>query len=143
MVHVAKSTRPITEKDINREWHLIDVDGKVLGREIPRIIELLQGKHKVAYAPYLDTGDNVVVINVKGIKVTGSKAEEKEYLYYSGYPGGQKAISYKRMMLERPDEIVRHAVTGMLPKNKLRDKRLARLHIYEGDVHPYLDKFSK
>lgn len=143
MVHIAKSTRPVTEKEIKREWHLIDVQGKVLGREIPRIIELLQGKHKVSFVPYLDMGDNVVVINVKDIKVTGSKADEKEYQYFSGYPGGQKSVSYKQMKAERPEEIIRHAVTGMLPKNKLRDRRLSRLHVYEGDAHPFTDKFSK
>jgi large subunit ribosomal protein L13 len=143
MVHVLKSTRPITEKEINREWHLIDVNGKVVGREVPRIVELLQGKHKVTYAPYLDMGDNVVVINVKGVKMTGKKEQEKEYLYYSGYQGGQKTVTFKRMKIEKPGEIIRHAVTGMLPKNKLRDKRLARLHVYEGDVHPFADKFSK
>jgi large subunit ribosomal protein L13 len=143
MAQVTKSTRPVSEKEISREWHLIDVSGKHLGREIPRIAELLQGKHKVSYVPYLDLGDNVVVINAEKVKLTGNKENEKEYSYYSGYPGGQKVVSYKQMKAVKPTELVRHAVLGMLPKNKLRDRRLTRLFIFAGEVHPYANKFTK
>lgn len=143
MAQVTKSTRPVSDKEISREWHLIDVAGKHLGREIPRIAELLQGKHKVSYVPYLDMGDNVVVINAEKVTLTGNKENEKEYSYYSGYPGGQKVVSYKQMKAVKPTELVRHAVLGMLPKNKLRARRLTRLFIFAGDVHPYANKFTK
>lgn len=142
MVQQTKSTRSISSKDITRNWHLVDLNGKILGREIPRISELLQGKHKVNFVPYLDNGDFVVVINVKNVKVTGRKGDQKEYNYYSGYPGGQRSVTLKEMMTRNPKEVVRHAVSGMLPKTKLRDTRLSRLYIFEEDVHPYKDKFE-
>lgn len=142
MAQQSTSTRSISSKEISRSWHLVDLQGKTLGREIPRIAELLQGKHKVNFVPYLDNGDFVVVINVKGLKVTGKKASQKDYKYYSGYPGGQRVVPFKEMMEKNPKEIVRHAVTGMLPKTKLRDTRLSRLYIFEGSEHPYVDKFN-
>ena len=125
MVQTSKSTRSISSKEISRSWHLIDLKGKTLGREIPRISELLQGKQKVSYVPYLDNGDFVVVINSTEVKVTGKKESQKEYTYYSGYPSGLREVTYKEMMKKNPNEIIRHAVSGMLPKNKLRDVRLS------------------
>ncbi len=142
MVQQTKSTRSISSKEITRNWHLIDLNGKTLGREIPRISELLQGKHKVNFVPYLDNGDFVVVINVKNVKVTGKKGSQKEYNYYSGYPGGQRSVTLKEMMIKNPKEVIRHAVSGMLPKTKLRDIRLSRLYIFEEAIHPYMDKFE-
>lgn len=142
MANQTKSTRSVSEKDIVRNWHIIDVKGKILGREIPRISELLQGKHKVMYVPYLDSGDYVVVVNAKGVELTGRKEQEKEYKYFSGYPSGQKVVKFKDMRAQKPKEIIRHAVSGMLPKNKHRDQRLARLYIFENDQHPYADKVS-
>ena len=142
MAQQTKSTRPVTEKEIDRTWHLIDVKGKVLGRETPRIAELLQGKHKVTYVPYLDMGDNVVVINAKSVQVTGKKELEKEYKYYSGYQGGLKSIPLKNMRDKNPTEVIRHAVSGMLPKNKHRDPRLARLHIFAGSEHSFQNKIK-
>jgi large subunit ribosomal protein L13 len=142
MTEQTKSTRAISSKEITRSWHLIDLQGKTLGREIPRISELLQGKHKINYVPYLDNGDFVVVINAKEVKVTGKKASQKEYQYYSGYPGGKKSVPYKEMMIKNPREVIRHAVTGMLPKTKLRDTRLSRLYIFEGAENPHSDKFN-
>ncbi len=142
MTEQTKSTRSISSKEISRSWHLIDLQGKTLGREIPRISELLQGKHKVNFVPYLDNGDFVVVINAKEVKITGKKASQKEYQYYSGFPGGQRVVPFKEMMQKNPREIIRHAVTGMLPKTKLRDTRLSRLYIFEGAEHPHADKFN-
>lgn len=142
MTQQTKSTRSVSSKEISRSWHLVDLNGKTLGREIPRISELLQGKHKVNYVPYLDNGDFVVVINAKDIQITGKKASQKEYKYYSGFPGGQRVVPFKEMMQKNPKEVIRHAVTGMLPKTKLRDTRLSRLYIYEGAEHPYSDKFN-
>ncbi|MBP7967201.1 50S ribosomal protein L13 [Candidatus Woesebacteria bacterium] len=142
MAQQTKSTRPVSEKDVVRKWHIIDVKGKTLGREIPRISELLQGKHKVTYVPYLDSGDYVIVINAKGVGLTGRKEQDKEYKYFSGYPNGQKVVKFKDMLARNPKEIVRHAVSGMLPKNKHRDQRLARLYIFENEQHPYADKLA-
>ena len=143
MVQTKKSTRSISSKEITRSWHLIDLKDKVLGREIPRISELLQGKHKVNYVPYLDNGDFVVVINSTLVKVTGKKESQKEYTYYSGFPGGLREVTYKEMMKKNPNEIIRHAVSGMLPKNKLRDVRLSRLLIFTGEHHSHTDKFNQ
>ena len=137
MVRITQSTKPISSKEIQRRWHLIDLSGKVLGREIPNIANLLQGKHKVNYAPYLDAGDNIVVINASKVVLTGKKAQQKSYTYFSGYPGGLNEVSYEHMLEKRPEEIVRHAVAGMLPKNKLRDRRMARLHIFAAERHPF------
>lgn len=142
MVALSQSTKSISAKSIQRKWHLIDMNGKVLGREAGAIAQILMGKSKVNYAPYLDGGDFVVVINAKDLEVTGKKRDEKEYDSYSGYPGGRTVTSFKRLIEARPDAVVRNAVAGMLPKNKLRQKRLARLYIYADDKHPYTNKFT-
>lgn len=142
MVRITQSTKPISSKTIQRRWHLIDMDGKILGREIPNIVMLLQGKDKVNYAPYLDSGDNIVIINASKVVVSGKKSQQKVYTSFSGYPGGLTEVSYEHMMAKRPEEIVRHAVSGMLPKNKLRDRRLARLHIYAGTKHPFENQIA-
>ncbi len=143
MVYVRKTTRPISNKEISRNWHLIDVSKKHLGREIPDIAKFLQGKHKVSYTQNLDMGDYVVVINAKKVQLSGKKESQKEYSYYSGYPSGMRSVPFKEMMKKNAKEVIRHAVSGMLPKNKMRDPRLARLYIFEGAEHPYGDKFTK
>lgn len=143
MVNLTKSTKSVSVKDIKREWHLLDVNNKVLGRAATEISGLLQGKSKTTYVPYLDSGDYVVVVNAKKIVVTGKKKDEKIYTQYSGYPGGLRKITFKEMMIRRPTEAVYRAVSGMLPKNKLRDRRLARLYIYPEDKHPYENKLKK
>lgn len=142
MVHITQATKPISAKVIQRRWHLIDMEGKVLGREIPNISNLLQGKHKVNYVPYLDAGDHVVIINASKYVLTGKKADQKQYTSFSGYPGGLKEVTFEHMKNKRPEEIVRHAVSGMLPKNKLRDRRLARLHIFETERHTYANQIA-
>jgi len=142
MVNLTKQTRPVKKKEIVRNWHLIDVSDQILGRIAGKISRLLQGKHKVNYVSYLDSGDYIVVINAKKVKVTGKKSKNKIYTRYSGYPGGLKTISFKKMLEEKPEEIIRHAVSGMLPKNKLRDRRLARLFIFADENHKFVDKFK-
>lgn len=142
MANQTKTTRAVKAQEISRTWHLIDIGGKVLGREVPRITQLLQGKHKRTYVPYLDMGDCVVVINAQDVLLTGKKMSVKEYDSYSGYQGGRKVLTFAQLMARKPDEVVRRAVTGMLPKNKHRDPRLARLFIYAGSEHPYADKFK-
>lgn len=142
MTKLTKSTKTISEKAIIRKWHLIDVNGKILGRIANEIATVLQGKDKVIYVPNIDTGDYVVVINAKNITVTGKKADTKTYTNYSGYPSGLRTVSYQAQLKKKPEEIIRHAVSGMLPKNKLRDRRLARLFIYADNNHPYADKIK-
>lgn len=143
MVTITKSTKSVKQKEIERKWKLIDISKKPLGRITPEVSYYLQGKHKQNYVPYLDMGDNVVVVNAAKIKLTGKKEETKEYLNYSGYPGGLKRVSFKRMMEKDPRKVVKRAVSGMLPKNKHRDRRLARLFIFVDENHPYKDKFNK
>lgn len=142
MVALSQSTKSISAKSIQRKWHLIDVNGKILGREAVAIAQILMGKSKVNYVPYLDNGDYVVVLNAAAIEVSGKKRDEKEYDFYSGYPGGRRVTTFKRLIEEKPDAVLRNAVAGMLPKNKLRQKRLARLFIYADDKHPYQNKFT-
>jgi len=142
MVNLTLSTKSIKAREIKREWHLIDAKNKIVGRLAPKVVEILQGKHKKNYAPNLDMGDYVVVINAKKVVFTGKKYDQKIYTRYSGYPGGLKKITLKKLLLEKPEEIIKHAVSGMLPKNKLRKKRLARLYVFPEEKHPYIDKFK-
>jgi len=142
MVNLTISTKPVKAKEIKRDWHLIDASSKILGRLAPEIVKVLQGKHKRNYVPYLDMGDYVVVINAKKVIVSGKKADQKIYTRYSGYPGGLKEISFNKLLEEKPEEIVKRAVSGMLPKNKLRKKRLTRLYVFADENHPFADKFK-
>lgn len=143
MKKLTEQTKSLKEKNIKRNWHLIDVKNKILGRVAPLIAKLLQGKHKVNYVPYLDVGDNVVVINAKDIVLTGKKSEYKIYTEYSGYPGGLKIKKFSDLINKNPQYIIKRAVSGMLPKNKLREKRLKRLFIFADDNHPFKEKFVK
>ena len=130
-------TAPTRTRDIVRGWKLVDVKGKILGRVTNEIAELLEGKGKEYFAKNMDCGDNVVVINAKEVAVTGKKEDEKMYANYSGYPGGHKEKPLWKIRSEKPRELIRHAVWGMLPKNKLRHRMITRLFVYEGDSHPY------
>lgn len=129
--------------EIKREWHLIDVDGKTLGRISTEIAGLLMGKSKPYFVRNLDCGDYVVVLNSKKIKVTGSKESNKLYRRHSGYPGGFKEETLAELRARRPNDIIIHAVKGMLPQNRLRDEMLNRLKVFEGAEHTYSDKFGK
>ena len=137
-----KSTISTKASQIQRNWHLVDVKDQVLGRIATRIAGKLIGKQKEYYVPYLDCGDYVVVVNASQIKVTGKKAKQKMYSNYSGYPGGLKQKSFEQMMEHDPKKVVLHAVSGMLPKNKLKAKMLKRLYIYPDMEHPYGAKLS-
>jgi large subunit ribosomal protein L13 len=129
--------------DIKREWHLIDLDGKTLGRVSTQIAGLLMGKSKPYFVRNLDCGDFVVVINSKNVKVTGNKETKKIYYRHSGYPKGFKAEALSDLRARRPNDIITHAVKGMLPQNRLRDQMLNRLKVYSGSEHEYNDKFTK
>lgn len=143
MAGLSKSTKPIKRKEVKRGWHIVDLKGKILGRAVSQITSFLQGKHKVYYTPYLDVGDYVVVVNARYVKLSGRKEENKVYTRYSGYPGGLKKITFRELIDKDPSKVIRYAVKGMLPKNKLRDKRLGRLFVYPDENHPYKDKFKK
>lgn len=131
------STKPTSAKSLNPSWKLVDAKGKVLGRIATDVAVLLQGKHKATYVSHLETGDHVVVINAAEVSITGRKSTRKVYSDYSGYPGGLRKEVFEDLFRRNPAEVVRRAVSGMLPKNKLRDRRLARLHIYADAKHPY------
>lgn len=135
-------TKPTKDKDIERNWHLIDVNDVILGRTATKIAALLMGKNKPYFAKNMDCGDYVVITNAKMVKVTGNKEKNKVYTSYSGYSGGLKSTRLEEVRVKKPTEIVRHAVSGMLPKNKLRDQFLKRLYIFADAEHPYGDKFK-
>ena len=142
MATISKTTKSESAKNIRRGWHLFDAKGKILGRFVSDITKYLIGKHKPSYVSYLDMGDYVVVINASNVHLTGKKEKSKVYSRYSGYPGGLKQVSFEEMKEKKPEEIIRHAVMGMLPKNKLRDRRITRLFVFIDDKHPYHDKLK-
>jgi len=136
-----KSTKATKLGEIKRAWHLIDVNDKILGRSATGIALLLMGKSKPYFIKNLDCGDYVVVINAKNIKVTGKKESAKMYYRHSGYPGGLKAESLSKLRDRKPEEILKHAVKGMLPQTRLRDQMLKRLYVFADKEHTYADKF--
>ena len=123
--------------EIARRWYVVDADGKTLGRLATAIADTLRGKNKPQYTPHVDTGDFVVVVNAEKIAVTGNKREDKKYYRHSGYPGGIKERSLNDMLERRPEEVIRHAVRGMLPRNRLARKQLTKLKVYAGPDHPH------
>ena len=120
-----------------RQWHVIDADGQVLGRIATRAARLLQGKHKPTWAPYLDGGDHVIVVNAAKVRLTGRKREQKVAYRHSGYPGGLKATPYAALLDQRPSRAVERAVRGMLPRNRLGRQMLSKLKVYDGPTHPH------
>lgn len=137
------STNALKASEIKRDWHLVDVKGKILGRVCTEIATLLMGKNKPNFVSYLDNGDYVVVINAKQVKVTGKKELQKVYTRHSGYPGGLRQETLAKLRERKPEEIIRHAVKGMIPKTKLGADMIAKLHVYEGNTHPYEKNFAK
>ncbi|MGH9109181.1 MAG: 50S ribosomal protein L13 [Acidimicrobiales bacterium] len=123
--------------DIERAWHVVDADGLVLGRMATEIARLLRGKHRPGFAPHLDTGDHVVVVNASKVVLTAGKAGQKYAYRHSGYPGGLKRTSYADLLDRRPEELVRRAVGGMLPKGTLGRQQLGKLKVYAGPDHPH------
>ncbi len=142
MTQLTHTTKTISENDIERKWHIVDANKIVLGRFATKISSLLMGKGKTNFSPNLDSGDYVVVINAKHIKVTGTKEQDKVYTRYSGYPGGLKKVPYFRQLEKDSRKIIENAVSGMLPKNKHRDRRMRRLFVFPENEHPYAEKFN-
>ena len=134
---------PVTKgKDIQRAWHHVDVQGKILGRVAVEIAGKLLGKTKPYFVRNLECGDYVVVTHAKSVVVTGNKEKEKKYSRYSGYPGGLRVETVEEVRKRKPEELIRHAVFGMLPKNKLRDSMIKRLYSYADNIHPYKEKLT-
>ena len=126
-----------TKEDVIRDWYLVDAEDKILGRLACGIAHHLRGKHKAIYAPFMDTGDFVIVVNAEKISLTGKKLTDKVYYHHSGYPGGIKAITAGKLLKEKPEELLRTAIKGMLPKNTLGRAMLKKLKIYTGGDHPH------
>lgn len=133
------SFRTISAKneEVERKWYIIDADGEVVGRLCSRIAHVLRGKHKPSYTPHVDTGDHVIVINADKVRFTGRKIDQKEYLRYSGYPGGQKRATARMVLARKPEAIIENAIKGMLPKNSLGRQMFRKLHVYAGAEHPH------
>jgi len=123
--------------EIDRRWLLVDAQGQTLGRLASRVAMLLRGKHKPAFAPHADVGDFVVVINAEKIAVTGRKLRQKVYHHHSQYPGGLKSVRMDKLLKEKPERVLRNAVRGMLPKNKLGNALFGKLKVYAGPTHPH------
>ena len=121
--------------DVQRKWYVVDAEGKTLGRMATEIATILRGKHKATFTPHVDGGDFVVVVNADKVVLTGKKLDQKMYRYHTGYVGGLKEITYREMMEKKPEEVVMHAVSGMLCKNKLRSKMMTRLRVFAGPNH--------
>lgn len=121
--------------EVERKWYLVDATDKTLGRLSSKIASVLRGKHKPIFTPHVDCGDYVVVINAEKVKVTGKKLEDKEYKRHSGYPGGLKTVTLEKMLEEKPENVMVHAVKGMLPKGKLGRQMLKKLRVYKGAEH--------
>ncbi len=122
---------------IERKWYVIDAQGQTLGRLSSEIAKILRGKNKPTYTPFLDTGDNVIVVNAEKVKVTGKKLEQKIYFNHSDYPGGMRETTLKEMLDKKPTEVITLAVKGMLPKGPLGRSMITKLHVYAGAEHPH------
>lgn len=130
-------TYAVKTADIKREWRVVDADGATLGRLATRIATMLRGKHRATFSTHIDTGDPVIVLNASKIKVTGRKLQAKQYVRHSGYPGGMRTESLERLLARRPEEVIRRAVRGMLPQNRLGEQMIRKLHVYAGAEHPH------
>ncbi|MBW2039382.1 MAG: 50S ribosomal protein L13 [Deltaproteobacteria bacterium] len=127
----------VRKGDVGKSWYLIDAEGKVLGRLAAEVAKILRGKHKPIFSPHVDTGDFIIVVNAEKIKLTGNKLKGKIYYRHSGYPGGIKAITAEKLLAKKPEELIRKAVKGMLPKNRLGRKIFKKLKVYPGPDHPH------
>jgi large subunit ribosomal protein L13 len=125
------------KEEIKRDWYMLDAAGQILGRMATRVAAVLRGKHKPIFTPSVDCGDFVVVVNADKVRISGKKSEQKIYFSHSGYPGGAKYLTFEEMMERKPEEVVRHAIAGMLPKGRLGRKMIKKLKVYVGAEHPH------
>lgn len=131
-------TQSAKKETVERKWYVVDAEGEVVGRLCSRIAHVLRGKHKPSYTPHVDTGDYVIVINADKIRFTGNKWNQKEYITYSGYPGGQKRVVARELQEKKHYAVIENAVRGMLPKNRLGRAMFKKLFVYEGTEHPHV-----
>ena len=125
------------KEEVERKWYVVDAEGEVVGRLASKIAHVLRGKHKASYTPHVDTGDYVIVVNADKVRFTGSKWDQKEYITFSGYPGGQKRTTAKELAVKKPFAVVESAVRGMLPKNRLGRAMFKKLFVYGGPDHQH------
>ena len=137
MESISYKTVSANKATVSKEWVLIDAENETLGRLASKVAYILRGKNKTNFTPHVDTGDNVVNINAEKVKLTGNKVEEKEYVRHTGYPGGQRFATPKLLFSKKPTEVVRMAVSGMLPKTRLGDALRRNVYIYAGTDHPH------
>lgn len=130
-------TVSVNKEHANKKWYVVDAEGQVLGRMAQEIAQVLRGKRKACYTPHSDCGDNVIVINAEKIILTGKKMDNKVYVHYTGYPGGQRVRTVKEQLKRKPVAVVQHAVKGMLPKTRLGSAIFLNLYVYEGPEHPH------
>ena len=131
------STVSAKKNEVARQWFIVDASGVVLGRLATKVASVLKGKHKTIYTPHVDTGDFVVVINADKVRLTGKKLEEKSYVHHSGYPGGLKSITAEKLLKTKPEEVIKSAVKGMLPKNPMGRDMILKMKVYPGSAHPH------
>jgi large subunit ribosomal protein L13 len=131
------STQVAKQSEVNRSWFVVDMDDQVLGRAATEIARILRGKHKPIYTPSVDTGDFVVVVNAEKLKLTGNKMADKKYYHHTGFPGGIRSITAEKLIEKKPEELIKKAVKGMLPKNKLGRQMFKKLKVYSGGEHPH------
>ena len=131
------STQVAKQSDIKRSWYVVDLEGKILGRAATEIARVLRGKHKAIFTPSVDTGDFVIVLNAGKVRLTGNKLADKFYHRHTGYPGGIRSISAEKLLEKTPEDLIKKAVRGMLPKNKLGRQMFRKLKVYAGSEHPH------
>jgi large subunit ribosomal protein L13 len=136
-VQIVQRTYVPKAAEIHRKWYIVDAEGKTLGRLASQVAKILRGKHKPEFTPHLDVGDFVIVINASKVRLSGKRAEMKEYFHYSGYPGGAKFRSFKELIQTKPEFVIEHAVKGMLPHNRLGRKLIRKLKVYGDSNHPH------
>jgi large subunit ribosomal protein L13 len=135
--NIGKITRSAKESEVEKKWWVLDATGKTLGRLASQIAKIIRGKHKPYFTPHIDCGDFVIVINAEKVQVEGKRVEKKEYFHYTGYPGGAIFRKFKDLIKTKPEFVIRHAVWGMLPKNRLGRRLIKKLKVYKGDYHPH------
>ncbi|MFW5762183.1 MAG: 50S ribosomal protein L13 [Cyclobacteriaceae bacterium] len=137
MDSLSYKTISVNDASVNKEWYIIDAETMILGRLASKVAMVIRGKHKPSFTPHVDCGDNVIIINAEKIRLTGNKWNKKEYIYHTGYPGGQRSLSPRQMMQKGGHRMVEKAVKGMLPKNRLGRKMFKNLYVYTGPEHPH------
>ncbi len=135
--NLGKITRSAKESEVEKKWWVVDASGQTLGRLASQIARLIRGKHKPYFTPHIDCGDFVIVINAEKVQVEGKRNEKKEYFHYTGYPGGEVFRKFKDLVKTKPEFVIRHAVWGMLPKNRLGRRLINKLKVYRGEIHPH------